>query len=121
MFENGAYVYSQKLHIALVWDDMAVGYSLGWYGDLAEWEISGDPNDPVDVGRCADIPNMMATAFGWHWEPYEEDIEFYPADEIPFDEGDFPLISELYPNRQSNVLRDDRPMLDWAFEIGLVN
>ena len=121
MFENGAYVLAKHNYIVIVIDDMAVGYSISWYGDLAEWEIYGYTDEAVDVSGCSGIPNMISCAFGLHWEPYEDEVEFYPADELPFDTSEFPPISETHPNGTSNILRNDSPVLDWAFEIGLVD
>ena len=111
MLDNGMYGYSNEFFAMLI-EGTARPYRIEWYGDLAEWEIN--------VGRDADASSantpseLIQSVFELVWTPEEEDVYFYPEENIPW--RGFP---DVHPDGLPHnlVTRDsDMPFLRWLFD-----
>ena len=110
--ENGLYGYSNEF-FAVVFDDEAQAYDIGWYGDLAAFEITKH-DGLIDVSGCSSPADLIQTVFNLRWTPEEEDVFFFGQDDFPFD--DYP---EVHPEgRKQNLVERDSgmPFLDWLFD-----
>ena len=117
-FEDGLYFHNYS--IVIVFDGYGRAYSLDYAGDLGDWECYlPNGEQETDVSDYDTVPEMFAGVSEFEWQPAEDEIEFFPADELPFD--DFPPIDEDKPYLSATTDPETCPLLAWAYDMGFIH
>ena len=117
-YDDGLYLHNFACVIVL--NGQARHYSFNYAGDFGEWECSTPYREyPEEVALYPSLSEMFAGVAGYKWLPDERDIEFFPSEELPFD--DFPPIDDDKPWLNVTTYETACPLLAWAYDMEIIH